>query len=99
MCEYFNILIIFFFRNFLQQNKFFSQQKKDERFVSQFEAGVINQFKPFSNMPPVFKDLAFWIDDPDFEENEFFAVCFRFNLLIYTDFFQIFRMILDFHKS
>ena len=33
----------------------------DERFTKQFSEGKINEFKPFSNMPPVFKDLAFWI--------------------------------------
>ena len=25
-------------------------------------------------MPPVFKDLSFWCNDPKFEPNEFFAV-------------------------
>ncbi|KAL4879142.1 putative phenylalanyl-tRNA synthetase alpha subunit [Aspergillus karnatakaensis] len=34
---------------------------KDERFLSQFKAGQITRFKPFSKHPGCFKDVAFWL--------------------------------------
>jgi len=44
---------------------------EDERFTSQFKAGVIKEFKSYSKYPPVYKDIAFWIPE-GFEENDFF---------------------------
>lgn len=35
---------------------------KDSRFIDQFEAGKISKFQPFSKHPPVYKDIAFWLD-------------------------------------
>lgn len=44
---------------------------QDERVLSQFKAGQITQFKPFSKYPSCFKDISFWIKDPTkFEEND-----------------------------
>lgn len=34
---------------------------QDERFLNQFEAGKIIQFKPFSSHPPLIRDLSFYI--------------------------------------
>jgi phenylalanyl-tRNA synthetase alpha chain len=42
----------------------------DKRFTSQFEQGKETIFKPFSNQPPVFKDISFWVGD-DYHENDF----------------------------
>lgn len=41
----------------------------DERFLSQFKAGQINTFTPYSKYPPCYKDLSFWLPE-NFEENE-----------------------------
>ncbi|KAF4728782.1 hypothetical protein FOZ63_001505 [Perkinsus olseni] len=47
----------------------------DKRFLSQFADGELKKFEPFSNYPPVFKDISFWIDDDvGFELNKFFEV-------------------------
>ena len=35
---------------------------EDERFLSQFEAGKVSRFEPFSKYPACYKDIAFWID-------------------------------------
>eukprot|EP00285_Hemiselmis_virescens_P016275 CAMPEP_0173389046 /NCGR_PEP_ID=MMETSP1356-20130122/11208_1 /TAXON_ID=77927 ORGANISM="Hemiselmis virescens, Strain PCC157" /NCGR_SAMPLE_ID=MMETSP1356 /ASSEMBLY_ACC=CAM_ASM_000847 /LENGTH=407 /DNA_ID=CAMNT_0014346097 /DNA_START=9 /DNA_END=1231 /DNA_ORIENTATION=+ len=43
---------------------------KDERFLSQFRAGEITKFEPFSKYPPCYKDIAFWVPE-GFEENNF----------------------------
>jgi len=43
----------------------------DKRFTSQFKAGDITEFKPYSKFPPCLKDIAFWIPD-NFEPNDFF---------------------------
>jgi len=43
---------------------------KDERFLSQFKAGEITQFQPYSKHPPCYKDITFWIPE-GFEENSF----------------------------
>lgn len=42
----------------------------DERFTSQFEAGRIQSFVPYSTYPPCYKDITFWIP-PAFNENDF----------------------------
>ncbi|RAL17809.1 phenylalanine--tRNA ligase [Aspergillus homomorphus CBS 101889] len=34
---------------------------RDERFLSQFKAGQITRFKPFSKYPACYKDVAFWL--------------------------------------
>ena len=43
---------------------------EDERFHKQFESGEIIEFKEYSKYPPVFKDIAFWID-LDYNYNNF----------------------------
>lgn len=34
---------------------------RDERFLSQFRAGEITRFKPFSKYPACYKDVSFWL--------------------------------------
>ena len=34
---------------------------QDQRFLSQFQAGHITRFEPFSKYPPCYKDVAFWL--------------------------------------
>jgi phenylalanyl-tRNA synthetase alpha chain len=34
---------------------------QDSRFSSQFKAGEISTFKPYSKYPECYKDLAFWL--------------------------------------
>ncbi|OJJ47179.1 hypothetical protein ASPZODRAFT_132139 [Penicilliopsis zonata CBS 506.65] len=34
---------------------------RDERFLSQFQAGKITRFEPFSKYPACYKDVAFWL--------------------------------------
>ncbi|KAE8355300.1 hypothetical protein BDV28DRAFT_51348 [Aspergillus coremiiformis] len=34
---------------------------RDERFLSQFKAGHISRFVPFSKYPPCYKDVSFWL--------------------------------------
>ncbi|OOF99425.1 hypothetical protein ASPCADRAFT_41141, partial [Aspergillus carbonarius ITEM 5010] len=34
---------------------------RDERFLSQFRAGEITRFEPFSKHPACYKDVAFWL--------------------------------------
>lgn len=52
---------------------------KDPRFTSQFEAGKISRFVPFSKYPACYKDIAFWLRStssaaggamPSFHEND-----------------------------
>ena len=38
---------------------------KDERFLNQFQEGKVTQFIPFSNCPPIVRDLSLWIEDID----------------------------------
>jgi phenylalanyl-tRNA synthetase alpha chain len=45
----------------------------DPRFCSQFKAGEIKKFEPYSKYPECKKDIAFWIPD-DFEPNDFFEI-------------------------
>jgi len=45
----------------------------DKRFTSQFSAGRVTTFKPYSKYPPCKKDISFWIPD-DFEPNDFFEL-------------------------
>jgi phenylalanyl-tRNA synthetase alpha chain len=46
---------------------------EDARFTSQFTAGKITKFKPFSKQPACYKDISFWVP-PTFHENEFFEL-------------------------
>lgn len=45
----------------------------DPRFLSQFTAGEITTFKPYSRYPPCYKDFSFWIPSTGkaFHENDF----------------------------
>ncbi|KAF4665762.1 hypothetical protein FOL47_004439 [Perkinsus chesapeaki] len=48
----------------------------DKRFLSQFSDGQLKKFEPFSNYPPVFKDVSFWIEDEvSFDLNRFYEIC------------------------
>jgi len=46
----------------------------DERFHSQFKAGQITKFKSYSKYPPCYKDIAFWLPESDYVENDFFEL-------------------------
>ncbi|EOD06090.1 phenylalanine tRNA synthtetase [Emiliania huxleyi CCMP1516] len=46
----------------------------DERFTSQFKAGQLTKFKPYSKYPPCFKDISFWLPEEGFEPNDFFEL-------------------------
>lgn len=35
----------------------------DARFTSQFKAGTLSTFKPYSKYPPCYKDVSFWLPD------------------------------------
>ena len=37
---------------------------QDKRFLSQFQAGQITRFEPFSKCPACYKDVAFWLPSP-----------------------------------
>lgn len=37
---------------------------RDKRFLSQFKAGQITRFEPFSKCPACYKDVAFWLPSP-----------------------------------
>lgn len=37
---------------------------RDERFLSQFRAGEITRFEPFSKHPACYKDVSFWLPQP-----------------------------------
>jgi len=45
----------------------------DDKFLSQFKAGVITEFSPYSNLGTIEKDISFWISDTDItgENNKF----------------------------
>ncbi|KAI8923428.1 hypothetical protein BC831DRAFT_471269 [Entophlyctis helioformis] len=45
----------------------------DQRFTSQFKAGRISRFVPFSKYPACYKDVSFWTP-PSFHENDFMEV-------------------------
>jgi phenylalanyl-tRNA synthetase alpha chain len=52
---------------------------EDARFLSQFSANRITQFKPFSKYPPTFRDTAFWLscDNQSFSEKDFVFNCMQ----------------------
>jgi phenylalanyl-tRNA synthetase alpha chain len=43
---------------------------EDERFHKQFASGKVVDFKPYSNFPPISRDIAFWIGE-GFTPNDF----------------------------
>lgn len=43
----------------------------DARFLSQFSAGDIKTFKPYSKYPACFKDVSFWLPETGLHENDF----------------------------
>lgn len=44
-----------------------------ERFLSQFQDGKLNKFKPFSTLPLIYKDISFYTP-PNWNENELFEI-------------------------
>jgi phenylalanyl-tRNA synthetase alpha chain len=46
---------------------------EDQRFLSQFQEGIISKFEPFSRYPFCYKDISFWIPE-NFEVNDFYEV-------------------------
>jgi len=46
---------------------------EDRRFVDQFKAGQITEFKPFSKYPPCKKDISFFIPE-GFDPNDFYEL-------------------------
>ncbi|KJP88902.1 hypothetical protein AK88_01396 [Plasmodium fragile] len=46
----------------------------DSRFINQFKEGLITTFHPFSNFPPVEKDISFYVTS-QFKEDLFFQIC------------------------
>ena len=52
---------------------------EDERFIEQFSSVGLDpktniKFKPFSKYPPCYKDIAFWLPEEKFSENDFHEV-------------------------
>jgi len=47
---------------------------QDKRFTSQFKAGQLTAFKPYSKYPPCFKDISFWLPPEGYEQNDFFEL-------------------------
>ncbi|CCM04583.1 uncharacterized protein FIBRA_06764 [Fibroporia radiculosa] len=45
---------------------------KDPRFLTQFAAGEITTFKPYSKYPPCYKDVSFWVPDTGLHDNDVF---------------------------
>jgi phenylalanyl-tRNA synthetase alpha chain len=46
----------------------------DERFTSQFEAGKITKFSPYSKYPLCYKDVSFWIPQSGLHPNDVYEV-------------------------
>ncbi|EIW60098.1 phenylalanyl-tRNA synthetase [Trametes versicolor FP-101664 SS1] len=44
---------------------------QDPRFLSQFTAGQISTFKPYSKYPACYKDVSFWLPDTGLHDNDF----------------------------
>ncbi|KAI0780710.1 phenylalanyl-tRNA synthetase [Trametes elegans] len=44
---------------------------QDPRFTSQFAAGQISTFKPYSKYPACYKDVSFWLPDTGLHDNDF----------------------------
>lgn len=43
---------------------------QDPRFLQQFKAGKISEFKPYSKYPSCWKDISFWISNHPVHEND-----------------------------
>ena len=67
---------------------------EDPRFLSQFRAGQITRFEPFSKYPPCYKDVAFWLpsSSPAVHENDIMEV----TRLVGGDLVEDMRLIDDF---
>jgi phenylalanyl-tRNA synthetase alpha chain len=46
---------------------------QDPRFSSQFQAGRIQTFQPYSKYPACYKDVSFWLPPTGFHENDLFS--------------------------
>ena len=44
---------------------------QDSRFISQFSAGQISTFKPYSKYPACYKDVSFWLPETGLHDNDF----------------------------
>ncbi|KAH9857096.1 phenylalanyl-tRNA synthetase [Lenzites betulinus] len=44
---------------------------QDPRFLSQFTAGKISTFKPYSKYPACYKDVSFWLGETGLHDNDF----------------------------
>lgn len=44
---------------------------QDPRFLSQFTAGRINTFRPYSKYPACYKDVSFWLSEAGLHDNDF----------------------------
>ena len=44
---------------------------QDPRFLSQFTAGQISTFKPYSKYPACYKDVSFWLSEAGLHDNDF----------------------------
>jgi len=49
---------------------------EDQRFLSQFSPGTVSSFKSFSKFPECYKDVSFWLNDPNvgFHENDLMEI-------------------------
>ena len=47
---------------------------KDERFTSQFKAGKITKFQPYSKFPFCYKDVSFWLPESGLHPNDVYEV-------------------------
>lgn len=47
---------------------------EDERFLKQFGSGEIKKFEPYSNYPPIYKDISFWYDKSDYEPLDLYDI-------------------------
>ncbi|KIM23728.1 hypothetical protein M408DRAFT_251866 [Serendipita vermifera MAFF 305830] len=47
---------------------------QDPRFLQQFSAGQVTQFKPYSKYPNSSKDISFWLKDVEVHENDVYDI-------------------------
>lgn len=47
---------------------------QDPRFLQQFSAGKVTQFKPYSKYPNSSKDISFWLTGSDVHENDVYDI-------------------------
>jgi phenylalanyl-tRNA synthetase alpha chain len=67
---------------------------EDQRFTSQFQAGGISKFKPYSKYPTCYKDVTFWVPS-GFNENNFHELIRE----IAGDLVESVELIDDFHNK